>query len=440
MVIDFFVWYIDDKEDDDIIEAQIEMAKPKAEFQEQEQEYNDDKNSLEEGEPLPKKAKQIVEKQPPALDVKKEEENFTYITSILLNKSKKLYRLKEKTQRNHETSMMRSALVHANLTVATISRMFKNSPPLKLLTGQRTKNVLTNSYKEHIRTRLKKMWEIYAPPLADVELLLNVIFAEGDWFLTQQQQPTTTQNTGQTSALIQIPLKEMIKSTKTTSEEPNLSAILTQIMNDGLNPVTSSSKQHIQPPPLATAKDNLHFGPAAKVKPSAIKECCNLLHMEVTKLDKHAKIDFYAFHSSLFLLARYAEEKVLSDVQKATWSPEEIVQFGHYVISVLAISGKSHYALKNLYDLGKKTNLKSDICMKASKYLCEQFDQDKIATEVWTYFSSGYFKAKHTKTKEIRNEPYKNFYKHHYFNPSLKTKKQKKNLQASLFFKSLKNK
>ena len=102
----------------------------------------------------------------------------------------------------------------------------------------------------------------------------------------------------------------------------------------------------------------------------------------------------YAFS----LLAKYAGEHIAGEIKNGrSWSPEESVEFGDYVTSILIFSGKTHYSLDMLYNAGKplsmKIHLKEEIKKSpANPFLCTFYDESKITDLVWSYFESGYYR------------------------------------------------
>jgi hypothetical protein len=363
----------------------------------------------------------------PFMDVKKETENLSYIHFKHNIQRKKQQSGKPAGQVLKDTTLMISALINSNLTASSLSTLYKASR----LLPEKTRN---RAFREDIREKVAEMWQIYAPG-ADMECLLTTILQEGDWLLAQELIKKTedgqrimsmlaadgqSSNTEKSSKnLVQVSINPQIMRTtkkpqaseeEALDEEPNLSAILTQIMNESAEeddvicldyddaPGPSTSKKQAKPAP-PPPKQYVEKGLAAKVQPSAIKECCKLIETDWAKLGMTEKMDFKSHYSSLSLIARYVRERVLSANQIATWSEDEVTAFCDYVISVLAISGQNHYGLKNLFDQdsnNKKRTFKTDLCIKASKYICKEFCHHEITDVVWTYFSSGFFKVRHS--------------------------------------------
>ena len=98
------------------------------------------------------------------------------------------------------------------------------------------------------------------------------------------------------------------------------------------------------------------------------------------------------FSCTLALVAKYARENISKEVENGgNWSPEETFNFGEYVISILALTGKTHFTLKNMADAYQRSTLIEDIKTgEAKSFLCHFYDEIKITDLVLSYFKSGY--------------------------------------------------
>ena len=133
-----------------------------------------------------------------------------------------------------------------------------------------------------------------------------------------------------------------------------------------------------------------------KEKLSALKSALqfpnkNLYNSNLSNIMLEFDQKVYAFS----LLAKYAGENIAGEIKNGrNWSPEESVEFGNYVISVLIFSGKTHYSLHMMYNAGSplsmKLHLKEEIKKGyAKQFLCPFYDESKITDLVWSYFESG---------------------------------------------------
>jgi len=133
-----------------------------------------------------------------------------------------------------------------------------------------------------------------------------------------------------------------------------------------------------------------------KEKLSALKSALlfpnkTLYNSDLDELKGAFEQKVYAFS----LLAKYAGENIAGEIKNGKyWSPEESVEFGEYVTTVLIFSGKTHYSLDMLYNAGlsMKIHLKEEIKKSRAKpFLCTFYDESKITDLVWSYFESGYY-------------------------------------------------
>lgn len=130
-----------------------------------------------------------------------------------------------------------------------------------------------------------------------------------------------------------------------------------------------------------------------------------LLKAQFDKLKEFLASKDYKFrHShnsskfSLGLVKKFAAENVENFVGNThKWHLEERQEFGEYVISILALSGKTHYSLKNHFDHQPQYLLSTAIIKgQAKDYFVEFCSAYKIVEIVWKYFSSGYYRRKST--------------------------------------------
>ena len=122
--------------------------------------------------------------------------------------------------------------------------------------------------------------------------------------------------------------------------------------------------------------------------------------VEMGKSQRNADcIGFQRTHFSLALIAKFARENLMGEIKNGkNWSPEETFDFGEYVISILALTNKSHFTLNTMINGFQNKTLAQDIKSgQASQFLCHFYDQTKITNLVFSYFKSGYSKRKHTK-------------------------------------------
>ena len=114
-------------------------------------------------------------------------------------------------------------------------------------------------------------------------------------------------------------------------------------------------------------------------------------------------------HFSLALVAKYARENISKEVENGgNWSPEETFNFGEYVISILALTGKTHFTLKNMADAYQRSTLIEDIKTgEAKSFLCHFYDEIKITDLVLSYFKSGYFSSNRQASKLFQIFPKK---------------------------------
>ena len=115
-------------------------------------------------------------------------------------------------------------------------------------------------------------------------------------------------------------------------------------------------------------------------------------------LHKHQYMGFSHTKFSLMLLAKYARERVATTFlknKKKNWTQEEAYEFGEYVISILALTDKTHFTLNHMHSNYYHKALVEDIKKSDAKnFLCNFYDATKITDLVWAYFKSGFSKKK----------------------------------------------
>jgi len=137
--------------------------------------------------------------------------------------------------------------------------------------------------------------------------------------------------------------------------------------------------------------------------PQELRTKLEALNMKMLKYQNNdiAK-DFRRTHFTLANITRYARENISIEIRGGDkWSPEDNMAFGQYVISIIALTTMSHFALKNMIEkYTPKKELEQMINGKAEEFICSYYNAKKITELVWNYFQSGYYKRRHLQPRK----------------------------------------
>ena len=286
-----------------------------------------------------------------------------------------------------EVGMIISAFVNAELNHEKIRDLYEKS---------RSKQNSDFMFTSEIAAILENYWKVYAPLGYDMMSCINTLTTLTDFLDPQKSESESV-----------IPLNIQPKSPKSKTKfsrnqnlleieaepEQSLSSYLTSIMeqNDVTNDViTLDDSNEVEIVQELTAR-------IISSKLEALKS-----ELEMIKENRYRYEEFRNNKFSLALIAQYARENLRKYTDNAgSWSESEVWDFGEYVISIVAYAGKSHYALKNMYEDGKFKHLEEIIKKSAAfKFVCESFHVDKITDLCSMYFAVGYYQCKIRKNKK----------------------------------------